>query len=103
VRTIEVLYFDGCPNHQPLVERLPHLLARERIEAHIVLRRVVDAEEAEREGFLGSPTVRIDGHDIEAGSAERRDFGLKCRVYRTSSGLAGLPPDELILEALLRR
>lgn len=99
---IELLYFDGCPNHQELVERLPRLLHRVGIDADIVLRKVTDADDAERERFLGSPTVRIDDCDIEPGSAERRDYGLKCRVYRTATGLAGSPPDQLILDALPR-
>ena len=100
--TIEVLYLDGCPSHQQLVQRLPRLLKREGIAAQIVLRKVTDADDAERERFLGSPTVRIGGRDIEPGSAERRDYGLKCRMYRTATGLVGLPPDRLILDALLQ-
>jgi len=50
-------------------------------------------EAAERERFLGSPSVRVNQEDIEPGAEERRDFGMKCRLYVTPDGLSGLPPD----------
>jgi len=90
--TVELLYFDGCPNYEPLLAQLRALLAERGIDADVKLRRVESAEEAQRERFLGSPTVRVDGVDIEPGAGERVDFGLKCRIYRTSQGLSGMPP-----------
>jgi hypothetical protein len=98
--TIEVLYFDGCPNHEQVLERLPRLLEREGIVAEILLRRVPDGEHAEQERFLGSPTIRVNGRDIDPSAAIRTDYGLKCRIYQTPTGLAGMPPDEWILDAL---
>jgi hypothetical protein len=98
--TIEILYFDGCPNHEPLLEHLPRLLEREGIDAEIVLRNVPDDEHAQRERFLGSPTMRVDGRDVDPGAAERSDYGLKCRIYQTPTGLTGLPPDDWILDAV---
>lgn len=98
--TIEILYFDGCPNHERLLEHLPRLLTRERIAAEIVLHDIEDDEQAQRERFLGSPSVRVDGRDIDPAAAGRTDYGLRCRLYRTPAGLAGLPPDEWILRAL---
>jgi hypothetical protein len=100
--TIELLYFDGCPNHEKLLEHLPRLLEREGITAQIVLHDVPDDEHAQRERFLGSPTIRVDGRDIDPGAARRTDYGMKCRVYKTSAGLSGLPPDEWLLDVLSR-
>jgi hypothetical protein len=97
---IEVLYFDGCPNHEQLRERLPRLLEREGIDAEITLRDVPDTEHPQRERFLGSPTIRVDGRDIDPGASNRSDYGLKCRIYQTPNGLTGLPPDQWILDAL---
>lgn len=98
--TIEILYFDGCPNHEQLVARLPRLLQREGITANIELRNISDEQTAIAARFLGSPTVRVNGKDIELDADRREDYGLKCRIYRTETGLVGMPPDELILEAL---
>ena len=98
--TVEVLYFDGCPNHEALVPHLRELLGEAGESADIELRRVPDDAAAESERFLGSPTVRIDGRDVEPGADQRTDFGLKCRLYRTERGFSGLPEDDWILAAL---
>jgi len=97
---VELLYFDGCPNYEALLPELRGILQREGIETDIDLRHVETQEEAARVGFLGSPTVRVDGSDVEAAAAGRRDFGLKCRLYQTPNGLQGVPPEEWILAAI---
>jgi hypothetical protein len=100
--TIELLYFDGCPNHEALLPHLEQLLRAAKVRAKIRLREITDDDTAQRERFLGSPSVRVDGRDIEPGAEERDDFGLKCRLYRLPSGLAGIPRDEWLLQALER-
>ena len=97
---VEVLYFDGCPNHETLVPHLEQLLRGAQLPAQIALRRIADEETAWRERFLGSPTVRVDGRDVEPGAEERDDFGLTCRLYRVPSGVRGTPLDEWVLDAL---
>lgn len=99
---IEVLYFDGCPHHEALLPRLRELLDRARVDGEIHLRRVESLEAAERERFLGSPTLRVDGRDVDPGAAERQDFGLKCRLYPGEQQTVGLPPDDWVLAALRR-
>ena len=94
----EVLYFDGCPSHDRLLPSLRELAVAYGVE--LEQRRVESTEHAEREGFLGSPTVRVNGVDVEPGSDERTDFGLKCRLYRSRGGQSGLPPREWIERAL---
>jgi hypothetical protein len=64
------------------------------------LRRIPDDEAAQRERFLGSPTVRVDGRDVEPDAEDREDFGLKCRRYQLPAGLGGVPLDEWVLNAL---
>ena len=56
---IEVLYFDGCPGHEALLPRLREILARTGVSTEIDLRRIENDELAQRERFLGSPTVRV--------------------------------------------
>jgi hypothetical protein len=97
---VELFYFDGCPNYEALLPELRELLAQEGIEEEVELRRVEAIEEAERERFLGSPTVRVDGSDVDPGAAEREDFGLKCRLYRSAEGTRGVPPREWIVAAI---
>ena len=99
---VEVLYFDGCRNHEALLPRLRELLASTGVTAHVELINVDDSAAADRERFLGSPTLRIDGQDVEPGADQRSDFGLKCRLFATSDGLRGTPADEWVLAALRR-
>ena len=97
---IEFLYFEGCPSAETLLPRVRDLLARAEVSDEPELLHVETLEDAERERFLGSPSVRIDGHDIEPGADERTDFGLKCRLYRTDAGSGGVPPDAWVADAI---
>jgi hypothetical protein len=100
--TVEILYFDGCPHHQGLPARLRALIAELQLDARVVLKRVESAHAAEHERFLGSPTVRINGHDIDPDAAARTDYGLKCRLYPSDRRLVGDISDDLIRAALSR-
>jgi hypothetical protein len=92
---VELLYFDGCPSADSLLPHLRTLLGDHSVE----LRRVDSPEQAVEARFLGSPSVRVDGVDVEPGADARTDFGMKCRLY----GPAGrLPRDEWIVAALER-
>jgi len=97
---IELLYFDGCPHYEAFLPHLRDLLEREGVADDVRLVRVDSVEDAERKRFLGSPTLRVNGSDVEPGAAERSDFGLKCRLYRTDDGVSGVPEDEWVLRAL---
>lgn len=97
---VELLYFDGCPGHAELCARLPRLLEQAQVDAVIEERRIDSEGAARRERFLGSPTLRIDGHDIDAGAASRHDYGLRCRLYPIEDGLQRTPPDAWITNAL---
>lgn len=95
---IELLYFDGCPSHERLLPIVERIAAESG--AQLELRRVETPQAAERERFLGSPTVRVDGADVDPTAAERQDFGLKCRIYRSAEGVSPLPPERWIHAAL---
>ena len=97
---VEVLYFDGCPNRsaaQALAERVSADIGRD-VEIRLV--NVADPEAAERERFLGSPSIRVDGRDIEPGAEARTDYALACRVYRTDDGTSGQPDERWLRDAL---
>lgn len=95
---VEVLYFEGCPNYEPTVA-LVNTVARElAIDAEIVAVEVAGTDEAAALGFLGSPTVRVNGVDIEPAARGRSDFGLACRTY----GGQGVPPRAWVEDALNR-
>ena len=97
---IEVLYVDDCPNHAETVDDVRRLVHELGISADVEAVRVEDRDEAERRRFLGSPTVRVDGVDVEPGAETRTDYSFACRVYRTGAGYAGRPDERWIREAL---
>lgn len=92
---IELLYCEGCPNYLPTLERIKKVLQGERRDAEIRLVFVPNGQTAQDLSFLGSPTVRINGIDIEPTARQRRDFGLMCRRYPE-----GIPSFELIRAAV---
>ena len=99
---LELLYFEGCPGYEALLPALRELLAARHGEDEVELRRVESPEAAARERFLGSPTLRINGEDVEPGASAREDFGLKCRLYPGEDGYARTPPQEWVRAALQR-
>ena len=99
---VELLYFDGCPNHVAVLRSLRRALEHAGVEVDVECRRVISFEDAQRERFLGSPTVRIDGRDVDPSAAKRREYGLSCRVYRSAEGRLGTPPEGWIAAAIQR-
>ena len=97
---IEILYFQGCPNHVPAVDRVRAALADEGVTAEILQIEVNDTATAGYLGFLGSPTVRIDGTDIEGSETAPGPVGLSCRTYMYDGVREGVPPAEVIRRAV---
>ena len=98
---VEILYFQGCPNHEGARVLVEEVGAELGIDATVRLIEVPDAAAAERERFLGSPTIRVSGRDIEPGAEQRTDYGFTCRVFRTDAGLGPTPDRAWIASALL--
>jgi hypothetical protein len=98
---VEVLYFNGCPSFGALLPRLRELVAEHGEDPdRIGLHAVETLEAAEEMRFLGSPSVRINGRDVDRTAEQRDDFGLKCRIYRSDEGASPTPPDAWIRAAL---
>lgn len=99
---VEILYFDGCPNHDPAVALVERVAAELGIRPRIRLVNVPDGDAAARLRFLGSPSVRVGGRDVEPGADARTDYALSCRIFRTVSGSSGEPDELWVREALMR-
>jgi hypothetical protein len=92
---VEVFYFQGCPNHIPTVERVRSVIQREGIDAEISEIEVPDERTAKEVGFIGSPTIRVNGLDIDPSASGAQVAGLSCRRYE-----GGLPSEDMIRSAL---
>lgn len=96
---VEVLYVPNCPHHPTAVKQLRAVLAAAGIPVEIHQVPVTDAKTAQELKFRGSPTVRINGRDIEGESQEPESFALACRIYEGAKE-AGLPPIEMMRNAV---
>jgi hypothetical protein len=89
---VELLWWRGCPSAEPAIELVRAEMAGVGLAPEaLAVREVRDHAEAEREQFVGSPTIRIDGRDV----VDSRDepAGLTCRVYRLRDGRVSAFPD----------
>jgi len=102
-RQVDLLYFRGCPSHEAFLPRLRSLLAGSGVAASLRLVEIRTDDEAQREHFVGSPTVRVDGIDVEPSAVARSGHGMQCRLYHTDAGISGTPTDDQVLAALQRR
>lgn len=92
---IEVLYVPGCPNYEPAVERLQAVLESQSLQAEIRSVPIKTDDQAKALRFPGSPTIRIDGEDVE--QHETVAPSLACRLYANRSGV---PSEELLRIAI---
>jgi hypothetical protein len=98
---IELLFWEECPSYPEAQALLQEVLDKRGIRDPIEAREVRTHEEAVELGFHGSPTIRIDGRDIDP-DGERWPPGLSCRVYRLPDGRASPVPSRHQLEEALQ-
>jgi hypothetical protein len=84
---IEVLYVPNCPNQAVALEQLREILPAESFQAHVNEVLVKDAAMARSLKFPGSPTIRVNGHDVEPQDEKTTSFGLMCRLYSDGRGV----------------
>ena len=90
---VEFLWWEGCPSHERALAELRDAMADAGLDPDAVeVREVGGDEDAAREAFVGSPTIRIDGRDLSPPPAGE-PIGLTCRVYRLRDGRVSPTPD----------
>ena len=97
---VELYFWDGCPSYPEAEALLVDVLQERGIDAPIERREVLTQEEAEQLAFPGSPTIRIDGRDVDPVGASARP-ALTCRIYRLPDGRISPIPARETLEAAL--
>jgi hypothetical protein len=97
---IELLYWEGCPSHPEALALLQEVLAERGVDASVELHEVLTDEEAQELRFPGSPTIRVDGRDVDIAGADSRP-ALTCRIYYLADGrVSPIPSREQLEEAL---
>jgi hypothetical protein len=98
---IELLYWDECPSYPEAKALLEDVLAKRGIDVPVEMREVETVDDAVALAFPGSPTIRVDGLDVDPDSAHSPP-ALACRVYRLPDGRASPVPSREQLEEALR-
>ncbi len=96
----ELLWFSDCPNHPAARQLLARAIAEIAPETIIHDIDATDPDVAARLRFPGSPTIRIDGRDVDPSFIDPGDYTPRCRLYRTSTGLGRIPERRWIEGAL---
>ena len=97
---VELLHWAGCPSLPAALADLRAAMADAGLDPDAIdVREVVTEDDASRERFVGSPTVRVDGRDV---SPTDDPVGLTCRVYRLRDGRFSPTPDPADLREALR-
>jgi len=97
---IELLWFEDCPTHETAERLVDEVLAARGLDVPVERIEVPDIETGNRVIFPGSPTIRVNGVDIEPGWEACEDCTPRCRLYMTRDGLRGVPEREWIEAAI---
>ena len=97
---VELLWFEDCPNHKPAEVMLNEVLVENGVDVEIERIEVPDLETGNRVTFPGSPTIRINGIDVETDWEVCDDCTPRCRLYFTENGFSGLPQRDWIEDAV---
>ncbi len=99
MKKVTIFYFEGCPNFGSTADLIRQVLTEVGVRAVVKTVEVRGSDDAQRLRFFGSPTVHVDGSDVDPAAAGRDDYGFGCRRYDGS----GNPSREMIEDALTKR
>ncbi len=105
---VELLYIADCPNYRETARILMEAMREYGLRDDLSEIEVTDSAQADALEFIGSPSIRIEGQDIESDiksdiepiAPVQHHYGLSCRTYLLDGKLTGIPPLEMIREAI---
>lgn len=98
--TVELLYLPNCPHHYEALDLVRDVLKIEGITAELMETRISDYQEAIERSFPGSPTLRVNGRDVEDVDCAQLAVGFACRTYRVDGISRGVPPRAWLVRAV---
>jgi len=100
---VELLWWEGCPSTERALDEVRGALSDLGLDGvEVRMREIRSDDDARDAGFVGSPTILIDGHDLVP-AADDEPIGLSCRVYRRRDGRISPIPDRDDLRQALSR
>ncbi len=100
IANISVLFIEGCPSILSIANSIKEVIAEEAVDANISFILIETPEDAGRLHFTGSPTVRINGMDIESNMQNNKDYGLRSRHYYINGKESDYPAKSMIRDAI---
>ncbi len=100
VVNIGILFIEGCPGVSSVTDNIIDIIGEETVDADITLMLIETLEDAKRLQFAGSPTVRINGRDVDSNMKTINDYGLKSRHYYVNGKKMDYPSKSMIREAI---
>jgi hypothetical protein len=97
---IELLYFEGCTAYQTALKHLEEVIQEKKLNAGVEMVKLKNDKQAREQRFLGSPTIRINGQDIEPDAQQIREFSIRCRLYLEGDRVNEWPGKELMRHAI---
>ncbi len=99
---VELRWWDGCPSTDKALEQLRAALCDLGLDpTRVKTTQITSDAAAEAAGFVGSPTILVDGADVQPPNAAE-PLGVSCRVYRRRDGGISTVPDPEDLRDALR-
>jgi len=97
---VAFLFYEDCPSHELALERLREVLDEEDVDAEVEVVKVESEEQAQERYFVGSPTILLNGRDIDPPPPDSY-YTLTCRAYRLEDGrISPLPSRGMIRRAI---
>jgi hypothetical protein len=100
VPLVEVLTTPGCPNRDAAIALVQRVCAQLDGPVEVRVVEIPDQQAAEAARFLGSPTIRVDGRDVEPDAEQCVEYIHSCRLYQGEHSLRGLPEEAWVCQAL---
>ena len=97
---VEFLWFQDCPNHEAARALLYEVIQKVAPATSVSDIDATDPEVARTHRFPGSPTIRVDGEDVDPAFIDPGDYTPRCRLFRSDSGIVRLPERRWIEDAL---
>jgi hypothetical protein len=98
---VSFLFYEDCPSHEMALERLHEVLAEQGIDTDVEVVEVKSEEQAQELHFVGSPTILVNGRDIDPWPPDSH-YALTCRAYRleVDGRISPLPSRNMIRRAI---
>ena len=100
---VELLHVRDCPNHLSTLQIVKDVLRESGLPLDVIEIEIASGSQAENYAFPGSPTVRVDGSDVEPGLSGLTSSGVSCRSYVVNGKRQGMPDCDWIVKAIRSR